>query len=146
MKTVWTIGALSCSVIGFGVVSAWPQTPSRVIYIDDPPPFSHRIKGDIDGDGLSNILVLHVIGDLCGPAAREPEVGKHRSTHADWPLSAGGGVTEGQTVGNGPWEIMATGDFDGDGAPDLLWQELEDTLDENGSPRDVRVAVDLTLT
>jgi hypothetical protein len=94
----------------------------------------HRPKGDIDGDGRSNILMLHVELDhsdnpVCPDDRAGPAPHKHRSTHTDWSLRSLV-ASEGDPVGEGPWQVSATGDFNGDGNPDLFWQEL---VDDDGS-------------
>lgn len=63
------------------------------------------VKGDLGGDGASDILWRNANGAV-----------------AQWSLSGSPGGTD---LGNpGPsWNIVGTGDFDGDGISDILWRD-----------------------
>ena len=157
MKTVWTIAALSWSVIGFGAVAVRAQSEPQANPIDEPPAFFHRIKGDIDGDGRSNILVLEIRKHCVGFEESENQCAwldeergsapvVHTSKHVDWPMAVLQPLDPDQDLPEGPWQVTANGDFNGDGKPDLFWQKiLQDAQGVDQEPETV-VGVKLTLS
>jgi hypothetical protein len=91
------------------------------------------IKGDIEGDGHSNVIVVQV-EPHCYTADHFPVPGDvHASWHREWPLVGATASAQGQVFEEGPWQIAATGDFDGNGTPDLFWQRLLDTQMDGGT-------------
>jgi hypothetical protein len=82
-----------------------------------PDPYSWTISGigDFNGDGRDDILWRHVNGTL-----------------TDWLGTASGGFIENYgelslVVPHG-WNVVGTGDFNGDGRDDILWRHTDGTL------------------
>jgi hypothetical protein len=90
----------------------------------------NKAKSDANGDGRSDIVVLHIQVDPC-EVGLVPE--RHYNGHIVWGHGEEGidpgGVPDlefrkGQEFGSDIWQVAATGDFNGDGVPDLVWQQL----------------------
>jgi hypothetical protein len=146
MKSALMTSTLFLS-LALGVAGeARAQIVSPPVQSDETLLSVRKAKGDIDGDGRSNILVLDIdsctghLGGVPGPSLTE-----HASSHRDWKME-GANALEGQSLPQGPWQVGATGDFNGDGRPDLFWQRLAHSPPHEGLEHADIEKVNVTLT
>jgi hypothetical protein len=76
---------------------------------------ANLVKNDLNGDGKSDILFQERVGPLHGPTLIDFMNGTSVAAQA---TLAGPGIT---------WQLVGSGDFNGDGKADILWQNIDGT-------------------
>lgn len=84
-------------------------------------------RGDISGDGRSDVLILRVHDDGCSGSGELIHINREIDTWAQ-PIIPGTAALPvapsplSPEIESGAWRSVATGDFDGDGLPDVFWE------------------------
>jgi hypothetical protein len=106
-------------------------------------PVAEAAKNDVDQDGRSDLLIRRI-----APHCTPDEEFKHNNAHVVWGVRPGStnlGFESLYDFDSSIWKVAASGDFNGDGLPDLYWERMEELA---GSPfhETVRVDVKAALT
>jgi hypothetical protein len=112
-----------------GAVSNWLATPNGGFLVNDGnafrwltvwEPYRYMATGDFNGDGRSD--VLHRSNSL----PFEPP--HYYSVDSGTPSGGWSSAGVGFAVNDTRWQVVGTGDFNGDGRDDLLWRHPDGTI------------------